>query len=563
LDSNIQEIIYKKIDDGFDSEKFDKIKDEEGEEVAIKREKYYRLRELDPIKENLDKNHASIYQELIKELGELEHPEHLYYHSAVMIKPESKPKLFEGKTIEEVFKEVKNYVPQGEFSFEDTVVVTFREFVENNSMECSERCMELKNSDYNILHELFYGFKNAIKDNKKINWEMTVQLIQEIVTPIKDAKTYSPKPYDYMPTIYSLIEEGLKKDAIPFDLQDKLWKLLEILVEIGTFTNEQEDYPKSDIDSLNMSINNLNGMSFHAIYQYAIWYEKHSESKRVFVPKVKKIFDDYLDKKLGGHTISRHAVLGVNFPNFYYFDGEWARSILGKIVSSKNTKIAFWEGYVSWNRLYRYTFADLHSLYNEFLNKDLVSTLKRKHAFESTITHMALAYFYDLENADEVFEKFLETAEPSAIEHCVFHIGTILKGDKTDEKFNKEKLVNLWSNESLQNHSLERWFRNSPLEKEKTISLYLEHLKNFTGRLNLVTMTLEGLNSYSDEFSLQVAECVELLVAKQAQNYINQEIKDILKKLIDNKDEAVNTVCRRTIEQLATLGCDYRDLLVD
>lgn len=561
LDSSIQKSLYKKIDDGYDSEKFDKIKDEEGEEIAKKREKYYRLTELEPIKENLDEPHALIYQELVRELGELDHPQHRYYHSATMIQPEPEPKLFEGKTIEKVFEEVKNYIPQREFSFEDTVVITFREFAENNSMACSERCLELKNAHYNILHELFSGFKNAIKDNKKINWETTIQLIQEIVTPIKDAKTYRPKPYDYMPMIYSLIEEGLKTDGIHFELQDKLWKLLEILVEIGTFTNEQEDYPESNTDSLNMSINNLNGLSFHVIYQYAIWYEKHSESKRVIVPKVKKIFDDYLDKKLGGHTVSRHAVLGVNFPNFYYFDGEWARSILEKIISSKNTKIAFWEGYVSWNRLYRYVFADLYSLYNEFLNKDLIRNLKRKHAFESTITHMSLAYFYNLENADEAFERFLETAEPSAIEHCVFHIGTILNGDKIDEKFNKEKFAKLWSYKSIQNHSLERWFRNSPLEKEKTISLYLEHLKNFTGQVNLATMTLEGLNSYSNKFPLQVAECIELLVAKRANDYIHHEVKDILKKLIDSKDDVVYTVCKRIIEQLAILGLDYRDLL--
>ncbi len=299
------------------------------------------------------------------------------------------------------------------------------------------------------------------------------------------------------------------------------------------------------------------------IYQYAVWYEKHSESKRVFVPEVKKIFDDYLDKKLGEHTISRHAVIGVNFPNFYYFDGEWARAILGKIVSSINTKISFWESYVNFNRLYRYTFADLHILYNEFANKDILSKNKRQHAFESTVSHVILAYFYDLEHADKIFQRFLEIADSTAIEHCVFQIGLILDNDKIDEKFNKEKLVNLWSHKAIQNHSLERWFRNSPIEKEKSISLYLQHLKEFTGKENLATMTVDGLSSYSNEYPLQVAECIELLIKKRANDYIHNEIKIVLKKLIEKKNDAVNTVCNRIIEELATLGQDYRDLLRD
>ena len=69
-------------------------------------------------------------------------------------------------------------------------------------------------------------------------------------------------------------------------------------------------------------------------------------------------------------------------------------------------------------------------------------------------------------------------------------------------------------------------------------------------------MTLDGLDSCSDEFPLQVAECIELLIAKQANNYIHQEVKNILKKLIDANNDEVNIVCTRTIEQLAMCGCD-------
>lgn len=560
LDSNIQKIIYKKIDDGFDPTKFNKIKEEEGEEIAVKREKYYRLCELEPIKDSLDTDHKSIYQELIKEMGELEHPNYLRYHGVFTVTPDSKSKLFDGKTFDYVLEKVKNYVPKAVLDF-DEMLISFRTFVENNPVECSERCIEFKNSDHVILHELFYGLKNVIRSDKKINWELTLQFIHELLTRIQPS-TYVPKSYDFIHEISSLIEEGLQKDVISFDLKEVLWKISEILVDIGTATKEQDDYPDSNTDPLSISKDNLNGMSFHVIYQYAVWYEKHSEPKRVLIPNVKKIFDDYLNDK-SRHTVSRHAVLGLNFPNFYYLDVKWVKTIIGRIVSSKNTKISFWEAYVSWNQLYRYTFADLHAAYNVFLNKDLVRNLKRRQAFESTIDHVVLAYFYDLENADEMFEKFIETAEPSAMEHCIFQIGRILEGDKTDKKFNRNKLEKLWIHKSFQNFNLERWFDKSPLEQEKTISLHLEHLQNFTGKLNLLMLTWKELDKYSDKFPKSVAKCIEQLIAKRENNYVNKEIKDILKKLLDKNDDSVNSICKAIIEQLAIIGHDYRDLLTE
>ena len=137
-----------------------------------------------------------------------------------------------------------------------------------------------------------------------------------------------------------------------------------------------------------------------------------------------------------------------------------------------------------------------------------------------------------------------------------------MDNDKIDEKFNKEKLTSLWNHKSLQNHSLERWFRNSPFEKRKKVFLlYLQHLENFTGKENLAMMRWSGLSSYSDDHPLQVAECVELLIKKRAKNYINNDIKIILEKLIEKKINAVDTVCKRIMEELALLGHDYSDLL--
>ena len=77
--------------------------------------------------------------------------------------------------------------------------------------------------------------------------------------------------------------------------------------------------------------------------------------------------------------------------NLYYLDSDWAKTICSRLVKSKETKIAFWEGYVS-NKIYNNIFKDLQSLYDEFLNGAISNEISRKTIHKITIRHMLLAY---------------------------------------------------------------------------------------------------------------------------------------------------------------------------
>ena len=91
------------------------------------------------------------------------------------------------------------------------------------------------------------------------------------------------------------------------------------------------------------------------------------------------------------------------------------------------------DGYVSWNSLYGYVFDDLYKWYNQFLNDGgLIRNRKLEQPYKSTIDHAMLAYFYGLDNADSLVEKFLSDADELdgkgdedelSIKHCVHHIG--------------------------------------------------------------------------------------------------------------------------------------------
>ena len=299
---------------------------------------------------------------------------------------------------------------------------------------------------------------------------------------------------------------------------------------------------------------------------------RHGSIRRILVPEAKQVFDDYLNKKLGRHTVSRHAVFGVFFPNFYYLDQQWVKNILGKIHSGKNEWIAFWDGYVSWNNLHRYVFDDLYRWYDEFLNKDaLIRNRELKHPYNSTIDHAMLAYLYDLDNANGFVEKFFDKADELdnrndedklSIGHCIHQIGIIVEGKDADPKFNKQKLIKMWRRPFVLQHDLDKWFRDSPLDKKTTISLYLHYLKKYRKKFNLIYASIDTFRSYLEAFPQEVAECLEILVDKQANNYIpEEEIRDVLKSLLEIDDKQINTKCRAIIEKVALLGHDWLDLL--
>ena len=198
--------------------------------------------------------------------------------------------------------------------------------MESNPLEYSKKASELELSDVAIQYELFSGLESAVQKDKDIEWEGVLSLVEHIVSSIPRDKNPVSKSYGAIQRICSLIEIGFKKDSIGFQLKDRVWKVVKSLVGIGTHVQEPEGYPNNETNSLEMSLNNINGMSFHVVYQYAVWCERHGNTKRILVPEAKQIFEDYLNKKLEGHTVSRHAVLGVFLPNFYYLDQRWIKN---------------------------------------------------------------------------------------------------------------------------------------------------------------------------------------------------------------------------------------------
>lgn len=557
LPQSMKEAVLKLVEGGFAPDRLERIGGWGGHDHARAVERRWKLRYLDLVKDHLWGEHAALHSSLHAEFGEPDYPGQFPPKITFQDAPAGGGHLA-GKSASQAFAYMKEYQASvNEFHSGSTAGVEFEEYVENNPGECSSRAPEAEPWGTAAQCCLLSGLDGALRADKNISWDGAMRLIEHAVKA-PQARRRGTTSLAY--AACGLIERGLKKDLVDFGtMRQRVWDVLEELVGIGTENAEIGGHVGQE-NSLNASLSGINGLSFHAVYQYAAWCERNGAEKKVLVPEAKRVFDDYLDKRIGGHTAARHAVLGVFFPNFYYLDRKWVETLLSKIRSGKETFIAFWDGYASWNSVYSYAFKDLLTLYRELFGKGLIRNIANKHPYESTAAHVMLAYFYGLEGADTLVKDMLARKDDKAIKVCAQQISIIVKGKEGDGEFDKEKLVGLWKDDAFRRCDLTMWFINSPLDKRRSIALYRDYIAGHQGAPSPLYAPIGTLGEYAGDFPAEVAECLDILLDKPG-SCDPDSVHGVLKRVIGTGDGQAVEKCRSVVEKAAQRGHDWQELL--
>ena len=452
---------------------------------------------------------------------------------------------FGGKSPDEVFDLVEKYEPPASHMSEDAAGA-FKAYVRHNPSECSRKAPSLASAHPSVLDSLFLGLRDAVTDGERIEWGGVLSLIKGVVLRLENRARLgdsAPETESLRPALlhmFWLVEDGFKENSVGYGLRNEAQGVLEDLARIGSADGECKEYP-GRTGALDMSLNNLSGASFHALYHYAAWCRTHDESLAL-VPEARRILDEYLEGDC--HTASRHAVLGIFLPGLYYLDQEWARRLPSRITPRAKTKIAFWDGYVSGKQMYSYAFEDLWGWYDEFMGLPVPQNPDLARVQEATAGHVMRAYFYDLEHADGIVERVLRKNDPRVVGLCVRQAYHVLAGKRDDPDFNKAKLAGLWRHPSLKTYNLDPWFIGTPLDDEDAITLYRDHITQYTGKINTAYNPVYKLAGYAADFPLEVAQCLAVLIPRHEGSVVPYQACEIWGTLRKSKDPRVEALCK-------------------
>ena len=521
LPDNVRREILERVGRGHDPATFESPNQRHGEDYAVDAERW-NLRLWECIKDHLDPKRGGVYEKLLKKLGKPERPD--YTSDTASASTEADHAFFEDKSPDEVFETMERHEPHESVMLEDDVARAFGKYVKDNPLECSRRAPQLGSVHPLVQSELFWGLRAAVQNDESIEWDGAVSLAKDIVMRQLNA-------------------------------QNRCAQLDDPVGPVPEVQGSDELQTRHVYDMLLLLFCSLEK-----------WCEKHG-NKLTLVLEVKEIFKMYLKKKREHCTVFQNAVLGFLLPSFYCLDHEWAKSLPKRTPCSKETKIAFWYGYVYRNRPDADMFGVLHEWYDEFMNKDIVPNRVLPLLHERTTEHVMLAYFYNWRYAVDIVKKFLKEPpkknpkKTPKLERCVRLTSLILSKHKdNDPNFNKERLVDLWKHPSLQKYDLSMWLRNTPLNKEKTITLYCDHINQYPDKINMFDVPMNELDEYARDFPLKVVKCLEALIDKCANTYVPEKMCDILSVLLKSGNLDVKTTIRSIIEKGARMGYDWSKL---
>ena len=537
-----------------------KIKSKDQENNA----RLWKHRMFEPIQQHLDPSHEKEYNEFVEKNGPEPHPGFPFPDPVTTPYRESTDE-FNGKTLEQVFDIImKHRIVQDVFTPEDKIANKFNSYVVNNFEDCSKHALELKKADPIFSYILFNCLNTPKLVGKEIDWDNVLNLV-EYVIPLIMAKQYPANViYGDPPVlICSMISRGLEDKTIPIQMQEKVLDIILKLVEIGDKSPDLQYELDGHSDSFTLAINNIVGKSFQVLCQYAMWYKQITELKE-FLLKTKEIFDEYVkDKKK--HTASRHAILGTYLFNFYNLDEDWTRDMLGKIGTSLELKIAFWEAYIH-NNILENVFKDLYSWYNEFLNGSIRKVSSRKSIRLLTIRHVMLAYIHDLTDADKIFLKFIKNICNDDAQYCIRQLESVIYDYEDNRSVNRERVKDLLENDKLfKNAEMYGWLTNKIFDKKYNLEKFLNYLENVeVSKIDLFRIRLKDLDPYIKEYPKGVTDCLDTILDKLPNNkhYIpHHELKPLLKKLKKIKNKDIEKRVYNIINKLIKLGYpEYKDL---
>jgi len=388
------------------------------------------------IESHLEGRDAERYHELVRALGEPEHPDFVSWVSVGWTGPESpatKDELLQRRA-DDVIDYLRHWHPEDDSGWHfgpsmEGLGRVFSEVVAARAEEYAHQADGLGELDPTYVRSLFSGLEAALREGTVFPWEGPLGLASLVLGRPFEPDAEEPDR-DRDPgwrwcrgQIGSFLRSGLtdKQNRIPFELRQRVWAVIDRLTGDPNPSPEHEArYGGDNMDPLTLSINTNRGTAMHAVVEYALWCRREMESRDQdlslgfdVMPEVREVLNSHLNPA-SEPSFAVRAVYGRWLPWLQLLDEPWTVEHVPLIFPSGTEGAALteaaWETYIATCPPYNSALHALRAQYHAAVVR--VPTRKKAGSFSHDTVdsklgqHLVTFYWRDLLDRELVEEYF-------------------------------------------------------------------------------------------------------------------------------------------------------------
>ena len=494
---------------------------------------------------------------------------------------------------------IRDWAPPPQAEFEgpsiEGLAGSVRQRVSANPREAVEHLAEVVEVAPQYLAAILDALREVIKNKAVLEWEPLLIFVRRIVDQAHEAGDQIDRWRWVSKCAASLIDDSFEAgpSAIPIELRDVVWGILERLAESPDPTPEHEDrYGGNNMDPATLSLNTVRGETFHAVIRYGLWWRRHLESLPESAELLRNGFDNLpemralLDRHLDPNTdpsLAVRAVYGQWFPWLVLIDPVWAADHTDAIFPESPDQVpmfwAAWGTYIVFCHPYTNVLPILRAVYARAIAASRVGMTTNVGMGERPSEHLAdhlMAFYWRGEltlTADDLVAEFFNAAEPKLRGHALEWVGRILsqiEGAPSTEVTGR--LTALWecrisqvpiASEEVQ--AFGWWFGSAQMDQDWSLR-ELEKLLSLGVQPEPDHMVVEHLATIASVYPIQVVRSLDRMIDLASEGWAIHgwvdSAKSILEAALKSGDAEAVGRAKRVIHKLGALRFrDFRALL--
>lgn len=321
---------------------------------------------------------------------------------------------------------------------------TLSEHVKNNPEKYDSNLLPFLNSAYFYIYEIFYGFLNAWREKKFINWNNILDFMLRYIdrdefwndTFIIDDSDWKANHNWTIGVFADLICEGTQDDkwAMGYDQVKKSKNLVLLILDRVSNYDERDE----NNDYIAYILNSIRGRVLKALLYISLYLKRNSTKENRKETKWDNDLHTMFIRYMDSYVLDAYILFGMYLPQFIFLDKQWSKDKVNNITYENRNWEGFMVGYIYSRPIYK----DVYILMKNHYKHSIYHTFKEE-VIENVAQHIAVGYLNGLEEDinNELFDSVIEKWDYKMISKILWYFWTYDdKLSNYDEDEDKERI---------------------------------------------------------------------------------------------------------------------------